>query len=153
MLSRKDRLAELLWDLEIATRDKFSVATPRPPRMSVEHIMPQAWTNHWALADGSLVPEDRVTGVDDVMRGEIQARDGALHTLGNLTLITTPGNSAASDSEFSKTSTWLAKALLALNLEVLENGRENDKPVWDVDGISKRATVLARRAMSVWPAP
>ena len=98
MLSRKDRLAELLWDLEIATETSF--ATPRPPSMSVEHIMPQGWTNHWALADGRRVPKDRVTGVDDAMRREIQARDGALHTLGNLTLITMPGNTVASDSEF-----------------------------------------------------
>ena len=89
------------------------------------------------------------------MRREIQARDGALHTLGNLTLITMPGNSAASDSEFSEKATWLAQALLALNLEILkpEKGRENEKLVWDVDRISKRSTVLASRAISVWPAP
>ena len=155
MLSRKDRLAEVLWDLEIATRNKFSVATPRPPSMSVEHIMPQAWTNHWALSDGRYVPKDRVTGVDDVMRREIQARDGVLHTLGNLTLITMPGNTVASDSEFSDKAPWLAKALLALNLEILEKekGHENEALVWDVATISKRSTVLASRAISVWPAP
>lgn len=62
MLSRKDRLAELLWDLESATRDKFTVKTPRPEGMSVEHIMPQAWTNHWKLADGRLVPRDKLLG-------------------------------------------------------------------------------------------
>lgn len=155
MLSRKDRLAELLWDLEIATRDKFSVATPRPPSMSVEHIMPQAWTNHWTLADGRRVPKDRVTGVDDAMQREIQARDGALHTLGNLTLITMPGNTVASDSEFSEKAPWLAKALLALNLEIVEKEKDkgNEKPAWDVGRILNRSTVLAGRAISVGPAP
>ena len=88
------------------------------------------------------------------MRREIQARDGALHTLGNLTLITMPGNTVASDSEFSEKAPWLAKALLALNLEILEKEKDrNEKPVWDVGRISKRSTVLASRAISVWPAP
>lgn len=155
MLSRKDRLAELLWDLEIATRDKFAVATPRPPSMSVEHIMPQAWTNHWALDDGRLVPRDKMIGSDAAMQREIQARDGALHTLGNLTLITVPGNSVASDSEFSEKAPWLAKSLLALNLEIIEKEQMtgSDKVLWNVARISNRSNVLASRAVLVWPAP
>jgi uncharacterized protein with ParB-like and HNH nuclease domain len=155
MLSRKDRLAELLWDLEMATRDKFAVATPRPPSMSVEHIMPQAWTNHWRLADGRLVPKDRMVGGDDAIQREIQARDGALHTLGNLTLITVPGNTVASDSEFSEKAVWLAKSLLALNLEIIEKrqGDGNEALTWDVARISNRSKLLASRAVVVWPAP
>jgi hypothetical protein len=153
MLSRKDRLAELLWDLEVATRDKFSVATPRPPDMSVEHIMPQAWRNHWTLADGRRVPKDTLTGVDNAMQREIQTRDGALHTLGNLTLITVPGNTVASDSEFSEKAPWLAKSLLALNLEILETDRTREKLALDVERILNRSLVLAVRAIAVWPVP
>lgn len=89
------------------------------------------------------------------MQREIQARDGALHTLGNLTLITMPGNTVASDSEFSEKALWLTKALLALNLEIpeKEKGQGNEKHRWDVARIAKRSEVLASRAGSIWPAP
>ncbi len=148
MLSRKDRLAELLWDLESATRTKFTVNSPRPANMSVEHIMPQSWASRWGLPDGRMVPPDKVTGVDDTMRSHIQARDGALHTLGNLTLITVPGNSAASNSPFAEKKQWLLQSLLALNLEIVDKNT-----TWDVDTISRRAEALSDRAVSLWPAP
>jgi hypothetical protein len=155
MLARKERLAELLWDLEIATRDKFTVNTPRPANMSVEHIMPQAWTNHWTLDDGRKVPTDKVTGVDDTMQREIQARDGAVNTLGNLTLLTPPGNTVASDSALAEKARWLSEALLALNLEILKQAKEKEQEpsTWNVAKIAKRSEVLAGRATSVWPAP
>jgi hypothetical protein len=70
-------------------------------------------------------------------------------------VITMPGNTVASNSEFSEKAPWLAKALLALNLEILEKEKDagSEKPVWDVGRILNRSTVLAGRAISVWPAP
>jgi hypothetical protein len=49
----------------------------------------------------------------------IIAREAALHTLGNLTLITVPGNTSASNSAFHDKAQWLRKSLLALNLAIL----------------------------------
>ena len=37
-IKRKERLADLLWDLECGLRTKYSVNTPRPGNMSVEHV-------------------------------------------------------------------------------------------------------------------
>lgn len=147
MLGRKDRLANLLWDLEQATRDRFSVNAPKPDQISVEHILPQGWTANWPLPDGRLSPADKVTGADEAMIAEIRTRDAALHTLGNLTLITVSGNSTASNSAFAEKKPWLGKSLLALNLEVLEADR------WDLGEIAARADKLADRAIEIWPAP
>lgn len=147
LVSRKERLADLLWDLECATRTKYSVNSPRPGSVSVEHVLPQTWTTNWPLADGQRAAADRFTGMEEPMLKEIRARDSALHTLGNLTLITVAGNSAASNSAFADKKTWLGLSLLALNLEIAE--RES----WGVDAIEARAEVLATRATEIWPAP
>ncbi|WP_332639955.1 DUF262 domain-containing protein [Brevundimonas sp.] len=146
-LSRKDRLAELLWDLECATRTKFNVNSPRPPFMSVEHVLPQTWTTHWPLPDGRMAPADKFTGADEVMLSQIRARDSVIHTLGNLTLITVAGNSAASNSFFTQKGRWLTQSLLGLNMEII------GKETWDVDQIVQRADLLADRAVNIWPVP
>ena len=144
--SRKERLADVLWDLEMVTRTKFSVATARPDNMSIEHVMPQTWTTYWPLADGRFVPADKQTGADQKMIEDARTRDALIHTLGNLTLITVPGNTAASNSAFIDKKPWLLTSLLALNLEVTTGNK------WDHQAIDDRATAIATRAKSVWPA-
>jgi hypothetical protein len=76
-----------------------------------------------------------------------RARDAALHTLGNLTLITVPGNTTASNKAFSDKKPWLKESLLALNLSILE------RETWDEGAIAERAEALANLAIDVWPAP
>ncbi len=147
LIQRKERLADLLWDLECALRSKYAVQTPRPAFMSVEHIMPQIWTTNWPLPDGRMAPADEVTGADPVMLTTIQARAAALHTLGNLTLITVPGNSAASNKAFADKKPWLAQSLLALNQVITAH------PAWDETAILTRSRELAELAVKVWPGP
>lgn len=144
---RKERLADVLWELECASRTKYSVHTARPGNMSIEHVMPQTWTTHWNLPDGRRAPADRITGVDEAMLAGIAARQAALHTLGNLTLITVPGNTTASNSAFDAKKPWLKQSLLALNLVILE------EPVWTEETIRARGAALADLAVKVWPAP
>lgn len=120
LILKKERLTDILWELELKTRNKFSVGTPRPTGMSIEHIIPQRWSEHWTLSDGRKAPSDLVTGADEKMLSLIAQRQSVLHTLGNLTLITVPGNSAASNSAFPQKRQWLKKSLLALNLEITD---------------------------------
>ena len=142
---RSDRLQDILWELELARRTKFNVGTARPALMSVEHILPQSWTQAWPLPDGRVAPRDRVTGADHDMLQAISARERLIHTLGNLTLITVPGNIVASNSAFAAKGEWLKKSLLALNLEVLE------RPAWDEVEIETRAASLGDLAIQIWP--
>lgn len=142
---RSERLQDILWELELGRRTKFNVHVPRPDSMSVEHVLPQSWPTHWPLGDGRTAPTDRVTGADEDMLGQISARERLVHTLGNLTLITVPANSAASNSAFGTKSEWLKQSLLALNLEILE------RPSWDEAEIEGRAARLGDLAVTIWP--
>ena len=144
---RKERLADILWELETASRTKYSVRTARPSNMSIEHVLPQTWVTHWRLLDGRNAPADRMTGVDESMHSAISAREAALHTLGNLTLITVPGNTAASNSAFDTKKYWLQQSLLALNVSILEH------EYWNEATIAKRGEALADLAIKVWPLP
>jgi hypothetical protein len=146
MLARRERLADVLWDLEHATRSKFSVHSARPASISVEHVLPQTWTTTWPLSDGRHAPPDKISAADPAMLTEIAAREAVLHTLGNLTLITGAGNSAASNFEFCRKKLWLKQSLLALNLEIMECDD------WDVNAIAERGRRLADRATTIWPA-
>ena len=145
MIKRKDRLAEILWELELATRTRYSVNTPRPEGMSVEHILPQTWMTHWPLPDGRLVAADKFTGTDQAMRDAIRTRDTVLHTIGNLTLITVPANATASNRAFGEKKLWLRQSLLALNIPIQENNH------WDETAILARSAMLADTAIKLWP--
>lgn len=142
---RKERLTDILWELELKSRTKYVVNAPRPPNISIEHILPQKWTKNWLLRDGRMAPDDHVSGVDETMNLAIAGREAALQTLGNLTLITVPGNSSASNLGFTEKRIWLKQSLLGLNLKVEEN------QTWDENTIAARANTLATLAINVWP--
>lgn len=145
IFNRKNRLADILWELELATRTRFSVDTKKPDALSIEHILPQTWPAHWPLMDGRKAPADKVKDADQAMLSDIAARDRALHTLGNLTLVTVPANTVASNSGFTDKASWLKQSLLALNLEVVAHGQ------WSESEIESRSKNLADRAVEVWP--
>ena len=52
-------------------------------KLQIEHVMPQAWQQHWPLTDDTIPPADR---------------DWALHGIGNLTLVSERLNPSLSNS-------------------------------------------------------
>jgi uncharacterized protein with ParB-like and HNH nuclease domain len=151
LLLKKERLADILWELELKLRNRFAVGTPRPMGMSIEHVMPQTWSTHWTLKDGVKAPADLVTGADKDMLALIAARQGILHTLGNLTLVTVPGNSAASNSAFIDKKKWLSESLLALNLQILKDRNGVDRIEWDEEAIQERSALMFSLSTQIWP--
>ena len=143
LIRRKDRLADMLWDLECASRSKYNVNTTRPADMSVEQLMPRAWRENWSLPDGRRAPAQGA-GLDDAMNSRVRGPDAVLHTLGNLTLITVPANSTVSNKAFADKRPWLRESLLALNLAITEH------EMWDEATIAARADVLADLAATTW---
>lgn len=104
--------------------------------LTIEHVIPQAWEEFWPLPDG---PDPEKRGV---------ARDMALHTFGNLTLLTQKLNTAVSNGPYMDKRPEIA-AQSALRL----NSYFQSADAWDEDAISTRGKELFNEAMKVWPRP
>lgn len=119
--------------------------------LTVEHIMPQKWIAHWPLADGSkgltdFELYDAASG--DKVAAATRMRNSALQTIGNLTLITQPLNSATSNAA------WTTKKTRLLESSLLPiNQRLHSVTVWDDDAIAQRGRELFKLAKTIWPAP
>ena len=105
--------------------------------LTIEHVMPQGWEQHWPLLD----PDD--TDAADARRRLIQ-------TIGNLTLVNTKLNPALSNAAWELKRTELHKhSVLYLNKQLLDRWSER----WDEDTINERSRRLADLAISCWPRP
>jgi len=150
-VSRKERIHDILWDIECGMRTGYNIDTPKPGDLSIEHIMPQSWGEVWGLCDGTKVDTfDVVMNPEkdnSVTRDAVEKREHAIQTLGNLTLVTRPGNAGASNSNFSDKKRWLRECKLKINdnIEGCEYWREKE--------IAERADRLADVAVQIWPGP
>jgi hypothetical protein len=119
--------------------------------LTVEHIMPQGWIEHWPLADGSrgLKWNELVdSGPDDSRATATRARERMIHSFGNLTIVTQELNSSVSNGPWTEKKDGLLDAsLLPLNLQL--RGYER----WDEEAITKRGQELLERAKRIWPGP
>ena len=83
---RQDRLVMVLWEIEqyLRRRDtKAEQGLQKPPKLTLEHLIPQSWAEHWPLDETHDDPEEW--------------RNAHVHRLGNLTLTTGQLNSSLSN--------------------------------------------------------
>ncbi|MBY0374936.1 MAG: DUF262 domain-containing protein, partial [Bryobacteraceae bacterium] len=107
--------------------------------VSVEHLMPQKWEEHWP-------PPHRSYG--DTPEQSARQRKAATHRIGNLTLLTKPLNTSISNGA------WAAKRAEIKKHSVLLMQRGFlDCPTWDEVQIDARSEELFRLAVKVWPRP
>ncbi|EWM12063.1 hypothetical protein KUTG_02367 [Kutzneria sp. 744] len=115
---------------------KTEPATFDYDKLQIEHVMPQAWRDHWPLE--STDAADRQL--------EAQQRDQAVHRFGNLTLVTSTFNQSVSNLAWSvKKPEFAEQSSLQLNRSI------GMCPMWSVEDIQARAVVLAELAAQVWP--
>ena len=58
------RLRFVIEELELGSRDKFTASHGIKPGLSIEHIMPQQWQEHWReLPSGKLAPQPGRTAI------------------------------------------------------------------------------------------
>jgi Protein of unknown function DUF262/Protein of unknown function (DUF1524) len=122
-----------------------------PARLTIEHVMPQGWRERWK-------------SVPALTSSQEAERDKAVHTLGNLTLVTQSLNSSLSNRPWTdaesvdlsdggnpgmgKRSVLDQFNLLVLNKEVLEQ-----TVAWTEQNIADRGIELASTITRVWPGP
>lgn len=141
-------------------------------KLSLEHIMPQEWKEHWNLPHTDLStnqiyfkdlfsPEYKRNNPDwetePTEEGLVhesyqhpfqlaQARSLHLQSIGNLTLVTKRLNSKLSNSLFTKKRDALGEnSDLRLNKEICEHG------TWDTKQIQERANELVTIFCNIWP--
>lgn len=140
------KVRAVLEALDQAHSDRKSENIELPSGLTIEHIMPVSWELNWPIPDKYHA--------DPAAKLKFsQERNQALHTLGNLTLITDSLNPSLSNGSWLKKRPELAKySKLNLNRYFYPNS-EKDDPLanWDENAIEERARVLFQSAMTVWP--
>ena len=105
--------------------------------LTVEHVMPETLDKNW----------QKYLGADWEELKDENERKRYLHSIGNLTLIAGPPNSALSNKLFpEKKEDWYAKSNVGLTKEIHKRW---DK--WTLAQIEERANILAERAIKIWP--
>ena len=135
-LLTRGRLRLILEGIEVQARSTMSEPEDVAKGLTIEHIMPQSWEDHWPL------PED----VDkEEARRE---RNRLVQTIGNLTLVTGRLNSSLSNAPWeSKRDELLKHSNLTLNSELM------NKPQWDEETIKLRSQRFANIIAEIWPGP
>ena len=104
--------------------------------LTIEHLMPQSWHEHWPLPGVSSPEEER------------SVRESLLHTIGNLTLVTDKLNPSLSNGPWpAKREKILEHSALNLNRPL---AKLND---WTERKITSRSARLFDTARTIWPCP
>jgi hypothetical protein len=142
----RPRLRMMLLAIEARLHSQFSEAvTLTDDKLQIEHVMPQAWEDHWPL------PVDQDPGHAK------DRRNALLHTIGNLTLVTKKLNPSLSNAPWlapspggkSKRTGLHSHSILRLNHELVHSNED----AWDEDRIEARSAMLLQHAIAVWRAP
>lgn len=132
----KARLRMVLEALELGLRTDLNERVNLPTDLTIEHVLPQRWQQHWPLPDGA----DPLQATYD--------RDVAKHRLGNLTLITGKLNSSQSNAVWSSKRETLRKhCLLRLASDIVSEDE------WSEATIDARGERLADVAIRIWSRP
>lgn len=121
--------------------------------LSIEHLLPQTWYEHWPLNGESISEDDFKISVHAVMTEDdkngkyhkIENRNRILHTIGNLTILTSSLNPSVSNSSFD-----IKKQEIALQSTVLLNTYFQEKTNWDEEEIKKRSKYLYEKMKKIW---
>ena len=142
-----DKLAQkrvrlLLEAVDGALQHSKSEALPLPDGLTIEHVMPQEWRDHWP------VPEDVAKEPAKVPEWR-ERRNILVDTLGNLTLITGSLNPSLSNGPWSGKRPELLK-FSKLNLTQYFHDDAEAKD-WNEAAILKRSATLAGVMIKIWP--
>jgi uncharacterized protein with ParB-like and HNH nuclease domain len=107
----------------------YTVLDSRP---TIEHVMPQTLSDQWKEDLG--------------IQWEQTHRD-YLHTIGNLTLVTSEWNASLSNSSFALKKSKLASHALRINNSYFSR----EIAQWNRDGIRERAENVGETVLQIWP--
>lgn len=125
--------------------------------LDIDHVMPQAWTEHWRLPDGTAVSPVEMAAAAiqrlspdgiDARTSAILLRRDAIPRMGNLTLVHYGVNRSLQNAAFeSKRNALFEHSNLHLNRQLMQ------RDAWDEAGIAARGRELVELAVKIWPGP
>ena len=131
------KVRAILEALELGRRTNKQELLPLPDGLTVEHVMPQKWEANWSITD--------------ISAEALADRKRLLHSIGNLTLVTSSFNSALSNEAFSvKRPEIVTTSLLMLNTYFQQFTNQD---IWDEAKIVERAAAMFPLAKSIWTRP
>ncbi len=132
----RGRLRMILEALEQGMYTGLTEKVVLPTDLTVEHVLPQEWQQHWPLPEGAEPLQARLD------------RDAAKHRLGNLTLVTGKLNPTMSNAA------WVEKRAMLREHSVMRISTDiRNAETWDEPAIAERGERLATIATSVWTRP
>ena len=135
------KVCAILEALDAYAHDAKSELLPLPPKLTIEHVMPQSWVKHWQLENA-----DKADPV--IEQKSIQRRERLINTLGNLTLITGSLNPALSNASWATKRPELLK-YSKLNLTQYFHGEKAES--WNDSAIENRTSFLFTQLADIWP--
>ncbi len=148
-----DQLIQLFLRLEDAVRsNRAEHATIS--MASVEHVMPQDWAENYPIS-GHTIPKQMNSewytpnGEDEQalyqkLKPEIVRRRSLIHTVGNLTAVSQPLNSAMKNAKYSDKKKYLQESVLSINRYFEQQGEWSEKQIED------RSKKLFGHAARIW---
>jgi uncharacterized protein with ParB-like and HNH nuclease domain len=121
--------------------------------LTIEHLLPQKWYEFWPL-DGKIISEEdfnlsvHAVMTEDDKNGKyhkIENRNKMLHTIGNLTVLTSSLNPCVSNSSFE-----IKKQEISLQSTVLLNTYFQDRTIWNEEEIKTRSQFLFEQIRKIW---
>lgn len=137
----KARTRMILEALNVGLETPRTESTEIKGRLTIEHIMPQSWQEHWF--------RPKYLGNDELKIKEFdENRNLVINTLGNLTLCTAKLNEPMANKNFG-----VKKKLLSEHTVLLLNKFINQTDEWNEEKIKERGTFLAGVAFDLWNHP
>lgn len=137
-IAPRPRLVDILWELERASRPSMAEKIEKPKDLSVEHVLPQKWTDEWPFPNGQ-------THAVDADEPDARDRRALVNSLGNLTLLTRSLNSSSGNSGFTK-----KKEKFEEHTSLFLNKWFMKKNQWTETEIRERSEHLAKMAAKIW---
>ena len=148
---QQPRVVYVLRRLSDALLDAKAESITVDGALSIEHLIPQGWVATWALKDGTsgMTWKELVDStVEDPRADATRRRNALLHTIGNLTIVSKPLNSALSNGPWEKKRPELLKhSLLPINQDL------HAAVEWGEEEVVQRGLRLFEMACQLWPGP
>ncbi len=121
--------------------------------LNIEHAMPQKWAENWTLEDGVEVPHESYwdafeinRNLDSNVKELMEKRESLIHTIGNLTLVTSAFNIALRNNSWDTKQVEIRnETLFKLNHDIASNDN------WNEDKIKARSKELGDYINEIWP--